>query len=94
MGFNYDKINYGSPKEMFNKMSADIKSQLDGFFLFLQLYTDNNGKSCLEPLKVNNYEAFAACYNAANQNYIYGSKVLEGVKVYKEVTAGRSYADS
>ena len=92
MGFNYDKIGYGSVKEMFENMSNSIKSQLDAFFLALSYKDNNTGKSCLNSLKVNDYIAFAGCYNAAGQDYSYGSQIKRAVDTYKEITSGKLYA--
>ena len=92
MGFNYDKIGYGSVKEMFENMSNSIKSQLDAFFLALSYKYNNTGKSCLDNLKVNDYIAFAGCYNAAGQDYSYGSQIKRAVDTYREITSGRLYA--
>ena len=92
MGFNYDKIGYGSVKEMFENMSNSIKSQLDAFFLALSYKDNNTGKSCLDNLKVNDYIAFAGCYNAAGQDYSYGSQIKRAVDIYKEITSGKLYA--
>ena len=92
MGFNYDKIGYGSVKEMFENMSNSIKSQLDAFFLALSYKDNNTGKSCLDNLKVNDYIAFAGCYNAAGQDYSYGSQIKGAVDIYKEITSGKLYA--
>jgi peptidoglycan/xylan/chitin deacetylase (PgdA/CDA1 family) len=93
MGFNADKVGYRSAKEMFDNMSNNLKSQIDGFFLALS-YKDNRGVSCMDSLKANNYEGFAACYNGYGQNAAYGSRIKEAAEAYKEVTTGRLYSDS
>ncbi len=89
MGYNYDKIGYGSVEEMFNEMSTGTRPQLDGFFAFLK-YKNYRGESCLQPLKNESYIEFARCYNAAGMDEYYGSKLQEAVKVYNQVTIGRS----
>lgn len=94
MGFNYDKVGYRSVKEMFDNMSSGAKSQLDAFFLGLSNKNNNSGKPCLDALKTNNYVAFAGCYNAAGQDYLYGSQITKAVTAYMEVTSGKLYANS
>ncbi|MBD0361060.1 MAG: DUF3380 domain-containing protein, partial [Nitrososphaeraceae archaeon] len=91
MGFNYDKVGYRSVKEMFDNMSSGAKSQLDAFFLGLSNKNNNSGKPCLDALKTNNYMAFAGCYNAAGQDYLYGSQITRAVAAYKELTSGKLY---
>ena len=94
MGFNYDKVGYRSVKEMFDSMSSGAKPQLDAFFLGLSNKNNNSGKPCLDALKTNNYVAFAGCYNAAGQDYLYGSQITKAVTAYKKVTSGKLYANS
>lgn len=90
MGFNYDKIGYPSVKEMYDKMSQNVKSQLDALFSALS-YRDGKGTSCLDGLKSSDYVAFARCYNAAGQDERYASEIESALRAYEAVTIGKKY---
>jgi peptidoglycan/xylan/chitin deacetylase (PgdA/CDA1 family) len=91
MGFHYKEVGYASAKAMFDVMTQSIKPQLDAFFLQLAHY-QNNGISCLSSLKSSDYDLFAKCYNAANQDQIYANKLMEAANSYRSITAGRLFA--
>jgi hypothetical protein len=91
MGFNYHAIGYSSANEMFNALSNSTKSQLDALFLALS-YKDATGKSCLDPLKTEDYVLFANCYNGEGRDQEYGSRISQAAESYKLVTSNRTYS--
>jgi 3D (Asp-Asp-Asp) domain-containing protein len=91
MGFNYHAIGYSSANEMLNALSNSTKSQLDALFMALS-YRDATGKSCLDPLKVEDYVSFANCYNGEGRDQEYGSRISQAAESYKVVTSGRMYS--
>jgi len=91
MGFNYHTIGYSSANEMLNALSNSTKSQLDALFMALS-YRDATGKSCLDPLKVEDYVSFANCYNGEGRDQEYGSRISQAAESYKVVTSGRMYS--
>jgi hypothetical protein len=91
MGFNYNLIGYSSANAMFNNMSNDIKSQLDGFSLILINANTNTRTPCIDNLKTEDYIRFANCYNASGQDKQYGTRLKEAADTYKELTSGRQF---
>jgi peptidoglycan/xylan/chitin deacetylase (PgdA/CDA1 family)/3D (Asp-Asp-Asp) domain-containing protein len=91
MGFNYHAIGYSSANEMFNALSNSTKSQLGALFMALS-YRDATGKSCLDPLKIEDYVSFANCYNGEGRDQEYGSRISQAAESYEVVTSGRIYS--
>src|SRR3712207_4421083 len=79
--------------EMFNALSNSTKSQLDSLFLALS-YRDASGKSCLDPLKIEDYVSFANCYNGEGRDEEYGSRISQAAASYKDLTSTRAYPPS
>jgi peptidoglycan/xylan/chitin deacetylase (PgdA/CDA1 family) len=93
MGFNHHKIGYPSADEMFNALSNSTKSQIDSLFFALS-YRDASGKSCLDPLKIEDYVSFANCYNGEGRDEEYGSRISQAAASYKALTSNRVYPSS
>lgn len=93
MGFNHHKIGYPSANQMFDALSNSTISQLDSLFLALS-YRDASGKTCLDPLKSEDYVSFANCYNGEGRDEEYGSRISQAAASYKALTSNRAYPSS
>lgn len=68
MGFNAEKIGYGSAKEMFEAMEADPRFQILGILDFA-------GKRGLDLIQNGDFTGFASLYNGPGQAPQYGSVI-------------------
>jgi hypothetical protein len=61
MGFNFSMIGYGSVQEMFDAFQAGVRSQINGFFRFVE------SRGLVHAVQSGDLRAFAAGYNGPGQ---------------------------
>ena len=92
MGFNYALLGYDSAATMAAAFESSIKSQLDGFFAFIQnskkscpKYGLDDEKSALHWLQQSppDYVKFACNYNGGGQAKIYGELIKAAADAFK-----------
>lgn len=83
MGFNHARLGYGTPKAMFDRFSADVRSHLVGLFDFIK--GSGATSSMLEALRTRRFEDFATRYNGRGQAARYGGLVAARVKRFGEL---------
>ncbi len=86
MGFNASRIGYDSPREMFDRFSADERYHLLGMFDFV--IGSGTTSPMLEALQQGRYEQFASHYNGLGQAARYGMRLREYHDAF--MTGGRS----
>ncbi|HZD06544.1 MAG TPA: N-acetylmuramidase domain-containing protein, partial [Longimicrobiales bacterium] len=90
MGFNHARLGYGSPKAMFDRFSADVRTHLLGLFDFIK--GAGTTSSMLEALRTGRFEHFAARYNGPGQAARYGSLVAARADRFGTLRPGRAPA--
>lgn len=80
MGFNHEKVGYGSAQAMFEAFSESVHAQVLGFFDFV-----NAEPARLEALRGGDFMGFAAGYNGSGQAPLYAALIQDGVKAYQRL---------
>lgn len=75
MGFNYDKIGFNSPGEMFTAFSMEESSHILGLFDFIR-----SDHLMVRALRNRDWTGFAAIYNGSGQATTYGKWLDNSVK--------------
>jgi len=68
MGFNYLRLEFTTPMEMYYNFNLGVVNQIEGMFKFMDY-------SMLYGLRSRNFEAFARGYNGSGQAVRYGSMI-------------------
>ena len=76
VGFNYPTLGFESVQQMFDAFSADERSQIQGFFDFVQGPSSTSRRALA--LQARDFTTFAALYNGPGQAAKYGS-LMQGL---------------
>ncbi len=88
MGFNAQRVGYGSAEEMFDEFQVSLAAQLAGMFEFVR-----TSKTLHNAAKAKDWATFAYYYNGAGYKAnAYDTKMANAYVAYKKVTEGLPYA--
>jgi hypothetical protein len=85
MGFNYAACGYESVHEMFDAFASGERSQIIGFFDFVQ--GPNVNSRTITALQAQDFSAFAARYNGPGQAAKYGSLIRTTYDAFQQMRA-------
>lgn len=80
MGFNFQRVGYQTPRDMFDDFATDEAAHIRGLFSFFD-------PPMLRALRTMDFVAFAKRYNGSGQKEFYGRRIKEHYLAFKQLRA-------